>query len=131
MQGDIVSILNLCETNQRRLVMSKRFGGLKVLLALVVVVAFMGVVFGSPVLAAQKAKNATISGTVVELAKDKNGKVTQVGIKTDKEGDFMVGKKGKGADLMKMVDKKVEVTGAVHESKGKKTIDVKEYKVME
>jgi hypothetical protein len=32
---------------------------------------------------------------------------------------------------MKMVDKKVEVTGAVHEKKGKKTIDVKEYKVME
>jgi hypothetical protein len=111
--------------------MSKRFGGLKVLLALVVVVAFMGVVFGSPVLAAQKAKNATISGTVVELAKDKNGKLTKVGIKTDKEGDFQVGKKGKGADLMTLVNKKLEVTGAVHESKGKKTIDVTEYKVME
>jgi copper(I)-binding protein len=130
-KGDIVSILNLCESNQRRLVMSKKFGGLTVLLALVVAAAFMVVVFGSPVLAAQKAKTETISGTVVELHKDKSGKVTQVGIKTDKEGDYMVGKKGKGADLMKMVDKKVEVTGAVKESKGKKTIDVTEYKVME
>lgn len=111
--------------------MSKKFVGLKVLLALAIAAAFMVVVFGSPVLAAQKAKSATITGTVVELHKDKAGKVTKVGIKTENEGEFQVDKKGRGADLMKLVDKKVEVTGAVHESKGKKTIDVKEYKVVE
>lgn len=92
----------------------------KKLFAVMMVVALVGAVLVMPVLAADQ----TISGTVVKIGDD------QVGIKTD-SGDIMVGKEGKGAELMQLVDKKVEVTGAVQESEGKKTINVMEYKVME
>jgi len=91
----------------------------KKLFAVMMVVALIGAVV-APVLAADE----TITGTVVKVGED------QVGIKTD-SGDIMVGKEGKGAELMQLVDKKVEVTGAVQEAEGKKTINVMEYKVME
>ena len=92
----------------------------KKLFAVMMVVALMGTFLVSPILAAEE----TISGTVVKMGED------QVGIQTD-AGDFMVGKEGKGAELMQLVDKKVEVKGAVQEAEGKKTINVMEYKVME
>lgn len=109
---------------------------------LLVLVA-ISLIFAGPVMAAEKAQpekaavkaavkaeKMTLMGTVKALGKDKKGVVTSVGIQTDK-GDYMVSKKGKGKDLIKMVDKKVEVTGAVMEKKGKKTISVSQYKVME
>jgi hypothetical protein len=114
-------------------------------IVLLVLVA-ISLIFAGPVMAAEKAQPAqpekaavkaavkaekmTLMGTVKALGKDKKGVVTSVGIQTDK-GDYMVSKKGKGKDLIKMVDKKVEVTGAVMEKKGKKTISVSQYKVIE
>jgi hypothetical protein len=91
----------------------------KKLFAVMLVVGFVAALLVSPVLAADE----TITGTVVQSG-------DQVSIKTD-SGDIMVGKEGKGAELMNMVNKKVEVTGAVQESEGKKTINVTDYKVME
>ena len=107
-------------------------------MVLLVLVA-ISLIFAGPVMAAEKAQpekaavkaeKMTLMGTVKALGKDKKGVVTSVGIQTDK-GDYMVSKKGKGKDLIKMVDKKVEVTGAVMEKKGKKTISVSQYKVIE
>ena len=92
---------------------------LKKLFAVMMVVGFVAAVLVSPVLA----DDQTITGTVVQ-----NG--DELSIKTD-SGDIMVGKEGKGAELMNEVNKKVEVTGAVQESDGKKTINVTDYKVVE
>jgi len=71
----------------------------------------------------------TITGSVVELMKGEKGKPAVIGIKTDK-GDYMLSGK-KSGELTKLVGKKVEATGAVHEKKGKHYINVTSYKVME
>ena len=92
---------------------------LKKLFAVMMVVGFVAAILVTPVLAADE----TITGTVVQ-----NG--DELSIKTD-SGDIMVSKEGKGAELMDAVNKKVEVTGAVQESEGKKTINVTDYKVVE
>ena len=63
--------------------------------------------------------------------KDKDGNVNSVGILTSSEGKFTIAKSKKNAELMKMVDKKLELTGAVKESEGKKTIAVTSYKIIE
>ena len=101
------------------------------LFMMAVAVIAMVAIFATPTLAVEKAKQMTITGTVVEMAKDQQGKLTGVAVKTEKEGEFKIVERGKGAELMKMLNKKVEVTGAVQESKGKKTIDVLKYEVME
>ena len=93
----------------------------------------LALVFGAfvmPAIAAEKAKaeKMTVTGTVVEMGKDKKGHA-YFGIKTD-AGDYEVSKKGKGGELAKMVNKKVEATGTVSESKGHKVIHVEGYKAM-
>jgi hypothetical protein len=102
------------------------------LVVCVAVVALVLSVFALPSMAAEKAKKAaaetmTITGSVVELMKAEKGKPAVMGIKTDK-GDYTVSGK-KSAELVKLVDKKVEATGSVHESKGKHYINVTSYKV--
>ncbi len=73
------------------------------------------------------AKEATtVTGTVTEV-KSKKGKVT-VAIQTDKDTITVISK-GKGAELAKMVGKKVEAKGKLNVSKkGKKSFYVFEYK---
>ncbi len=56
------------------------------------------------------------------------GTVKAEGLVADDGTAYAIAAKDKGNDLMKMTDKKVEVTGTVTEEGGKKTIDVKEYK---
>lgn len=80
--------------------------------------------------AGQKAKATepvTITGKVVAAGKDSKGNVNAVAIRTD-QGDYKVVLKEKGKDLLKLVDKKVEVKGKVSEAKGKKRITVSEFK---
>lgn len=76
---------------------------------------------------AQEAPKVTVQGTVVAVGKDAKGNVNAVAVRTDK-GDYKVVLKGKGKELLKMVGKKVEVTGQVREAKGKKSISVSEFK---
>ena len=90
--------------------------------------------YAAPGITGEKPKKATvtITGTIFELEKDRKGHVSLVGIKTDQEGEFVIAKKGvNGYALMKMVDKRVEVTGTVEEKKGKKMITVMNYKTLE
>lgn len=59
------------------------------------------------------------------------GKVSQEGIVADDGQMYAVADDEKGTELLKLVDKKVEVTGTVQEQEGKKVITVTEYKVTE
>ncbi len=74
-------------------------------------------------------EKATLTGTVA-VVKDAKGNVTGGVIKTADKGEYLFNaKKGKGKDLVSLVDKKVQVTGTVREGKGgKKVIAVSEYK---
>jgi Rieske Fe-S protein len=108
-----------------------RFGILAVCVLVFVAFVVAPVVYGAQPAAPKKAgpEKVTITGTVTEV-KDAKGKVTHVSIATD-QGDFLVLKKGKGKELLKLANKKVEATGTVKEVKGKKHITVSAYKVVE
>ncbi|MBI4774710.1 MAG: hypothetical protein HY788_11110 [Deltaproteobacteria bacterium] len=75
---------------------------------------------GFPRPAADAANERTITGTVVETAGNKEEKITPAGIATESEGKFEVAGKDEGAELMNMIDKKLEVSGSVHEPKEEK-----------
>jgi hypothetical protein len=71
-----------------------------------------------------------VIGTVTAASKDSGGKVTAVKIVTD-EGEYLVANNEKGKELLNLVDKDVDASGAIKESGGKKTITVTEYEVIE
>jgi hypothetical protein len=73
----------------------------------------------------------TISGSVTELSKDATGAVASVGIETENEGAFVVANDPKGEELKQLLNKKIEVTGTVHETEGRKIINVRDYKVLD
>lgn len=75
----------------------------------------------------EEAPQVTLKGTVMAVGKDAKGNVNAVAIRTEK-GDYKVVLKGKGKELLKMVGKKVEVTGKIREAKGKKSINISEFK---
>lgn len=79
--------------------------------------------------AVHAAEKVTISGVVTEV-KDARGEVKYVSIESD-EGVFRIVKKGKGKELMKLVNKRAEVTGTVKGIYGQKCIIVSEYKIAE
>lgn len=74
-------------------------------------------------------EKTTVTGTVA-VVKDTKGNVTGGVIKTADKLEYLFNSnKGKGKDLVKLVDKKVQVTGTVREGKsGKKVIAVSEFK---
>jgi hypothetical protein len=71
----------------------------------------------------KKAKTVTVTG-MVEVVKNKKGKVVGHELKTDTETYVLKGKGIKAA----MVGKKVEVTGTESTAKGKKVLTVKHVK---
>jgi uncharacterized protein YdbL (DUF1318 family) len=76
----------------------------------------------------QKPVTEKITGKVIAAKKDpKTGNLLKVAIKTEK-AEYAVVNKGKGKDLLKLLDKKVDVTGTVTEVKGKKLITVAEFR---
>ncbi len=75
----------------------------------------------------QASEIVKITGTVVAAGKDGQGKINAVAIQTEKD-QYRVVLKDKGRDLLKMVNKKVEASGTVKESKGKKRIHVTQYR---
>jgi hypothetical protein len=86
-----------------------------------------------PVSAAGKAKTKSIKieGTVIEMGKDKKGNINSVGVQTFDGEKYLVSQKGKGKDLMKMINKMVEVRGTVKNSQAKtKVIKISKYKVL-
>lgn len=97
-------------------------------------IAILGVMFIASALNAEdleKSEKTTITGTVIELDQDLEGNITSAVIVTDTEGDFVIVKDANGDELMKMIDKTVEVTGAVRESGDGMEITVHSYKVIE
>jgi nucleoid-associated protein YgaU len=74
-----------------------------------------------------KKEPVMLTGMVTEV-KNKKGKVIGVAIQAADNALYSVVKRGKGADVAKLVGKKVEVKGTVAEKKGKKYIYVKECK---
>jgi hypothetical protein len=65
--------------------------------------------------------------------KNKAGKISSYSLQEDAGGNLLLSKhgKGKGKELRKMVGKKIEATGTLLESKGKKWITVTEFKEIE
>lgn len=101
----------------------------KSMIAMVCILVFGALLFASDIYAADEPQ--TLAGSVVAV-KNAKGKITAVTIQTEKGETFkVVTKAGKGKELMKLVDKRVEVKGTVKEKKGVKTITIKEYKVLE
>jgi outer membrane usher protein FimD/PapC len=85
-------------------------------LLIVGALAFITMIFLTPVFAAE----VTIKGTISEK-----------GIVADDGEVYAVAETDKGKELIGLVDKKVEVTGSVEEREGKKVITVTNYKVTE
>ncbi len=76
----------------------------------------------------QKPVTEKITGKVIAAKNDsKTGNILRVAIKTDK-AEYTVVNQGKGKDLLKLVDKKVDVTGTVTEKKGRKLMTVTEFR---
>jgi hypothetical protein len=102
-------------------------------LTVLIAAAILVALWGAGALAAEKSKGkgaaagekSTVTGTVVAAAKDAKGNVTAVAIQTDK-GPISVARADKGRDLLKMLNKKVEATGTMKETEGKKTMRVSE-----
>lgn len=76
-------------------------------------------------------ETVTITGVVQAVDWDEEDNVIAVTISTD-DGEFYVENSGKGVELLKMVDKKVKVTGNVStDEDGFKTITVNSFEVVE
>ena len=69
----------------------------------------------------------TVTGTIM-ANKNKAGKISSYSLQEDGGESLLLSKHGKGMALRKMVGKKVEATGTMLESKGKKWITVTEFK---
>ncbi|NJL59771.1 MAG: hypothetical protein HC887_09145 [Desulfobacteraceae bacterium] len=67
-----------------------------------------------------KKEAVTVTGMVTEV-KNKKGKVIGVAIQAADNALYSVVKRGKGADVAKLVGKKVEVKGTVAEKRGQNT----------
>jgi hypothetical protein len=132
--------------SQRRYEMSRGLKQVGVWLAGSVVFSLMVAISVTPLLASEAGTpmqvmeqtaqhlamdTETISGSVTELSKDAAGAVTSVSIKTENEGAFVVANDPKGEELKQLLNKKIEVTGTVHESEGQKIINVLDYKVLD
>lgn len=101
---------------------------------IVAAVAFWGTIFIATALNAEDIENGekkTITGVVIELDQDSEGNVTAAVIITDNEGDFVIVKDAKGKELIKMLDKTVEVIGSIRESGDGNEITVQSYKTIE
>jgi len=99
------------------------------LVGMLVVLAFFGVSMRAA-LGAEKStpkKVEKVTGVVVAAVKDNKGVVTAVAIRSD-QGEYRVSSKDKGKELLKLVDKKVEVSGKIREGEGKKVIKIMEFK---
>lgn len=110
--------------------MKTKVNRLNAFLTVMAVITFLGTIFITSSVAAKEVENKTITGMVIELGLDAEGNPTAAVIQTELE-DFLIVKDAKGNELMKMIDKTVEVTGAVREAVDISEITVHSYKVID
>jgi len=72
----------------------------------------------------------TITGVIIPADWDQNGGITGVAISTHDEDEYLVQDRAKGAELVRLLRKEVEVTGWAELDQGKKTIVVTDYRLL-
>lgn len=72
-------------------------------------------------------KPIEITGVVIPVDWDQNGKVLATAIATRDEDEFRIDTSGKGKKLLELIHENVCVNGVVREEEGKKVITVKQY----
>ncbi len=78
------------------------------------------------------AQTVTVTGVVYADDWDDNDNVTAVVIETEDGEEYGISTDGKGKELLKLEDKRVELTGTVSEhGEGEKTITVTTYRILE
>ena len=73
----------------------------------------------------------TITGLIIPANWDRDGNVTGVAISTHDEDEYLVQERAKGAEMLRLVRREVEVTGWAELDQGKKTITVKDYRLLQ
>ncbi len=77
-------------------------------------------------------RQIAISGIVTAAAWDKDATVTAVSISTHDEQEYLISSRGKGKELLKLVQKEVELTGSVRKREdGTQVLTVRSYRVVE
>jgi hypothetical protein len=71
----------------------------------------------------------TVTGVIIPAAWDRDGRVTGVAISTHDEDEYLVKRQAKGTELVRLLQKEVEVTGWAALDQGNKTIVVKDYRL--
>jgi hypothetical protein len=71
----------------------------------------------------------TVTGVIIPSDWDRDGRVTVVAISTHDEDEYLVRRRAKGTELLRLLRKEVEVTGWTALDQGKKTIVVKDYRL--
>lgn len=71
----------------------------------------------------------TVTGVIIPADWDRDGRITGVAISTHDEKEYLVRRRAKGAELVRLLQKEVEVTGWTELDQGKKTIVVKDYRL--
>jgi len=70
-----------------------------------------------------------IRGVIIPMDWDEHGNVVRIAISSNDEKEYLVGKGGKGNELLSFIRKEVEVGGVVKEEDHRKVIMVKQYAV--
>ena len=114
----------------------KMEGRRKIFLVGVLAVSFAFLAYALPCIAAEKSaggQEVTIMGKLIkkQVVFDEDALIHAVYIQTDNQGDYEVIPQGKGKELARLLDKKVEATGLFSERKGKKYINVTTYRILE
>jgi hypothetical protein len=71
----------------------------------------------------------TVTGVIIPSDWDRDGRVTVVAISTHDEDEYLVRRRAKGTELVRLLGKEVEVTGWTALDQGKKTLLVKDYRL--
>lgn len=73
----------------------------------------------------------TFTGVIIPADWDRDGRITGVAISTHDEDEYLVRRRAKGTELVRLLRKEVEVTGWAELDQGKKRITVKDYRLRE
>ena len=69
----------------------------------------------------------SISGIIIPVGWDVNGKVLTTALSTHSEDEYLIDENYNGRELLHFIQKDVEVSGVVREEEDKKIITVKKY----
>ncbi len=69
----------------------------------------------------------TVSGVVIPVDWDSNGRILAAAIATRDEDEYRIDERDKGRKLLGLIHENVEVSGEVREEEGRKVIWVKQY----